>query len=223
MMVSRLKIGAAAAALAYLAASPGAALAGKCSSGETKAAGKKASCKAGVLSKAAAKNLAPDAGKLAACDTKFSAGFTKAQSAGGCPSSETAGQMETTVDNFVNDLNSEIAVGPLPSKCQAAKLKAAGKKAGCKLGVQAKGLAKDIAPDPGKLQACSDKFAAAFAKAETGTTCGAAANATTIENKVDAFMNDVVNTLNPPASCCGFPGAGPTRLSFTTGIGSGNC
>src|SRR5882762_1594590 len=63
MMVHRLKLaGVAIAAFAFMAGIPGAALAGKCSSGETKATGKKASCKASVLSKAAAKGLPPDAG-----------------------------------------------------------------------------------------------------------------------------------------------------------------
>jgi len=199
MKVSRLKrAGVAIAAFAFVAGIPGAALAGKCSSGEAKAIGKKASCKAGVLSKASAKGLPPDAGKLAACEGKFSAAYSKAQSAGGC-APPTAAQEETKVDNFVNDLNSEIAVSfPTPSKCQGAKLKAAGKKAGCLLGVDAKGMAKNLPPDPVKHNACKDKFAAAFAKAETGTTCGASANATTIENKVDAFEADIVSDLNPP-------------------------
>ena len=199
MMVTRLKLaGAAIASIAFLAAAPGAALAGKCSSGEAKATGKKASCKGSVFSKAAAKNLPADPAKLQKCEDKFSASFAKAQSAGDCTSGVTAGAEETKVDNFVNDLNTELAVGPLPSKCQAAKLKAGGKKASCKLGVHAKGLAKNLAPDPVKLQACTDKFSAAFAKAETGTTCGTSANATTIENKVDAFVADIVDDVNPP-------------------------
>ena len=271
-MVQRLKFaGIAIAGIAFLAGAPGSALAGsKCASGEVKATGKKASCKAGVFSKVASKGGSPDPAKLTACETKFSAAYAKAQGAGDCTSGQTAAVTEGKVDAFVNDLNNEIAVSP-PSKCQGAKLKAAGKKASCLLGVQAKAISKPPL-DGAKHQACKDKFTAAFAKAATGTTCGASASATTIENKVDAFETDIVNGLNPPAtttsstttssttlvttssttlvttssttlvttssttsstttssttsttaSCCGFPGAGPTRLSFTTGIGSGNC
>ena len=43
------------------------------------------------------------------------------------------------VDAFVNDVNStEVGSNTLPSKCIAAKLKAAGKKASCKLGIYSK-------------------------------------------------------------------------------------
>src|SRR5262245_40888115 len=98
------------ALMAVMVGTPGIALRGKCSSGEAKATGKKASCKAGVFSKAAAKATDPDAGKLAACESKFGAAFSKAQSSGDCSSAVTAAGTEAKVDAFVNDVNGEIAV-----------------------------------------------------------------------------------------------------------------
>ena len=60
------------------------ALPSKCDSGVTKAAGKKASCKAGVYAKAQAKDTAPDPAKLAKCEAKFAASCSKAKSRGDC-------------------------------------------------------------------------------------------------------------------------------------------
>src|SRR5262245_22280206 len=232
--------GAVIAGLAFLLGTTGIARAGKCAAGEAKAAGKKTSCKLGVLAKAAAKATLPDPAKLSGCEAKFSTAFAKAEAAGACPSPVSDGQIEATVDSHVNDLNASIAVSP-PSKCQSAKLKAAGKKAKCRLGVDAKGLAKEIPPDPVKHAACDTKMATAFAKAETGTTCGATAgDHDAIESKVDTLEADVLaqiqgappptttttstttSTTSPTGGCCGFVG-GPARVQFTTVTGSGTC
>ena len=53
------------------------------------------------------------------------------------------------------------------SECDAGITKAAGKKEGCLCGVYAKSQAKNLAPDPTKLQKCKDKFAASCAKAQS--------------------------------------------------------
>src|SRR5262245_29503665 len=89
------------------------------------------------------------------------------------------------------------------SKCQGAKLRAAGKKAGCLLGVQSKAVAKNLAPAPTKIAACESKYSAAFAKAETGTTCTPPGDTTTIENKIDTFVSDAVGEIDasPPSKC----------------------
>src|SRR6185369_5227830 len=77
----------------------------------------------------------------------------------------------------------------------------------------------------------------AFSKAEGKGGCSTTGDNTAIENKVDAFVDDVdaeipadvattttvtttSTTTTIPGPCCG---VNPTRLSFTTGIGSGNC
>src|SRR2546422_192207 len=109
MTVQRLKLaGVAIACFAFLAATAGAALAqSKCTSGEVKATGKKAACKLGVFSKAAAKNLPPDSTKPLGCGSKMSAAFTKAASKGDCGAAASEGTIETKVDNFENDVLSE--------------------------------------------------------------------------------------------------------------------
>ncbi len=170
----------------------------KCSSAKEKAAGKKAACKLGVYSKAASKGTTVDGGKLAACTTKYSAAFSKAESRGDCiaPSGD-AGAIESKVDAFVTDVNNTITTGgPSPSKCQASKIKAAGKKAGCILSVEAKGTSKGVAPDAGKIQTCKTKFSAASTKADSGSDCGAASGDTAaIETKVDMFTDDASGEL----------------------------
>src|SRR5207244_4004599 len=81
------------------------AFASKCDAGITKAEGKKASCKAGVIAKGQAKNTAPDGTKLTKCEEKFNKACLKAQSAGDCNvQSSAAGACaaaETEVDNCV--------------------------------------------------------------------------------------------------------------------------
>ena len=94
-MVRKLAI---AAGLAFVLAWSGQAMAiSKCNAGVDKAAGKKASCRCGALSKAQKKGGLPDFSK---CGPKFSAACAKAQTAGDCsPKQGTAcGTQETNID-----------------------------------------------------------------------------------------------------------------------------
>ena len=195
----------------------------KCQSAKIKATGKKASCLLGVHSKAVAKNLPPDGAKIAACVSKFNASFTKAE-LGTCSTTSDASAIESMVDSFVNDTVADVAgPAPAPSKCQSAKVKAAGKKASCLLGVEAKGVSKALLPDGAKIAACKTKFSAAFAKADTGTSCGVTVgDGNVIEAKVDAFVDGITCKLDPGTACaCGSPA--PARASFTTSVGAGTC
>src|SRR6266404_1476035 len=107
--------------------------------------------------------------------------------------------------------------------CQGAKMKAAGKKAGCLLKVDTKAAAKSIPVDTTKLAACKTKFSAGFTKAETAADCGPATGDTAvIQAKLVALEDDVACELDAgPACACGTPD--PASLSFTTALGSGNC
>ena len=89
-------------------------------------------------------------------------------------------------------------------KCQGAKMKAAGKKAGCLLKLQSKAAAKAAPVDTTKVMGCETKFSAAFTKAELGT-CATTGDASTIESKVDRFADEVTNELavSPPSKCQG--------------------
>ena len=88
-------------------------------------------------------------------------------------------------------------------KCQAAKMKAAGKKAGCLLKVRSKSAAKAVLVDTAKVTACGTKLSNAFTKAESKPPCSTTADASAIESKVDRFVNEIAAelALSPPSKC----------------------
>lgn len=79
----------------------------KCDSGITKASGKKCSCKASVNAKAQAKDLTPDAAKLAKCEAKFDKACQKAVARGDCTGAQNTNcaTQEAEVDACVADLS----------------------------------------------------------------------------------------------------------------------
>ncbi|TMB49669.1 MAG: hypothetical protein E6J60_12740, partial [Deltaproteobacteria bacterium] len=87
--------------------------ASKCSSKEIGAAGKKAGGLLKCYSKAASKALPLDSACTGKAVSKFGASWTKATAAGGCLTTVDQGTIETKVDNFAADVNSELtAAGP---------------------------------------------------------------------------------------------------------------
>ncbi len=83
----------------------------KCSSKEIGAAGKKAGGLLKCYSKAASKGLPLDTACTGKAQTKFGAAWTKATSAGDCLTTVDQGTIETKVDNFAADVNSELTAG----------------------------------------------------------------------------------------------------------------
>ena len=81
----------------------------KCDAGITKAEGKKASCRAGVVAKSQATGTAPDTAKLQKCTDKFTKACSKAQTKGDCiaQSSSPAGcaAAESEVDSCVTQFS----------------------------------------------------------------------------------------------------------------------
>jgi len=191
-MVHRLRLAVAAlGAFAFLAATGSPALAtNKCASAKIKAAGKKAACKLSLRGKNASSGDPIDPLKEQKCVDKFNSAFTKAEAKPPCTTNGDATAIENKVDAFVADVNSELNVGA-PNSCQGSKLKAAGKKAKCLSGLHAKQAAKGGPIDPLKIQKCIDKFNGAFSKAEGKGGCSTTGDNTAIENKVDAFVDDV--------------------------------
>src|SRR5262249_48030167 len=133
-----------------------------------------------------------------------------------------------------------------PSNCEAARLKAAGKLASGELGCISKAAAKSLPVDPSCILKATAKFTAAFNKVSGCTGDG---NAAGIQSQVESSCVDPIadvsggnfvsivcgggatttttattttSTTNTtfPGPCCGMA---PTKLTFTTGIGSGNC
>jgi hypothetical protein len=98
-----------------------------------------------------------------------------------------------------------ISYGRVASPCLAGKIKCVGKKANSLLKCQGKTAKKGLDPatDP-KTLACLQKarvkFVGCFARieAKTGATCFTTGDVAAIEAKVDAFVLDVVDTLDGP-------------------------
>ena len=91
------------------------------------------------------------------------------------------------------------AAGTAAQECAARKIKAAGKKAACLLSLDAH-VAKGGTADPAKVQACKDRLGdptrGAFAHAEARGGCLTTGDASAIEDKVDAFVDDVYTALD---------------------------
>jgi hypothetical protein len=189
-------------ALGCLAVLPATVQAEKCSSAKIKAAGKNASCRLGLESKEAKTGDPKDPTKVTACGDKMSAAFSKAETQPPCTTTGDAGTIATKVNTFVADIDTALSVS-IPNSCQASKLKAAGKKAKCLLGLEAKEAAKGVVTDPLKQAKCRDKFAQAFAKAEAAGGCTTTADVDTIEGKIDAFVADVDGALTAQVIVCG--------------------
>ena len=149
----------AAVALALLATPPPA-RADKCAAAKLKAIGKKEARLLGCQSKVAAKN---DTSGLAACESKVKGKFSNAFGKSG-----TCGGDQTQCENIADSCESSVAgafIDTWPSKCEAAKRKAAGKLASSELGCYAKAAAKSAALDGGCISKATGKFSTALTKA----------------------------------------------------------
>jgi len=183
----------------------------KCTGAKLKAIAKLESgllaCDAQVAAKGDPTLLAPCVDKV---QGKYTTAFGKAGSCGG----------ETTVCDCLATKCATVVRGDLPdagpSKCEAARLKAATKKAAAKLVCNAKAAAKGIAVDTDCIQKAEAKYQMAF-----GKTLGCGGDQTTVETAVDqqcvaavgadAAGGGIVGTLCPTSGqpcqsyqdCCG--------------------
>jgi hypothetical protein len=220
----------------------GPANADKCNGAKTKSIGKKESGLLGCSAKEATKD-----GVEPACDDKASAKFMKAydKPTTCAPPAPSEGQCETTADSCQSTIRGLLpdGNGTTPSKCEASRLKAAGKLASAELGCYAKAATKGVAVDPLCISKAQGKFTSAFNKVSGCTGDGNASGIQSdvendcVNNMVDVSGGDFVvitcggaapsttttsttTTTLPPGPCCGIV---PTKLSFTTGTGTGNC
>jgi hypothetical protein len=92
----------------------------------------------------------------------------------------------------------------VPSKCNAAKLKATGAYAQAILGCQAKAVQKGASLDGACLEKAIAKLAKAFERAEKKGDCAGSDPATTAQNQADAFRIALGEALLPPKTCCAF-------------------
>src|SRR5438874_4011459 len=187
-MIDRWKVVALAAGALFLVAGTASAQSAmnKCQGSKIKDAGKKAACLAGLQAKVAGSGATLDPAKVAKCEAKVGVAYGKLEGKGGCGTTGDATAIENKVDAFVDDLVTELAVGPLPNKCQGAKIKDAGKKAACLAGLEAKFVGSGTPVDPAKVTKCQAKVGIAYGKLEAKPPCNTTGDATAIENKVDA-------------------------------------
>lgn len=165
---------------------PGRAHGADCLPAKLKAIGKNVKATLACVAKTVAKG---DQSSLTDCsakaDAKLAAAFAKAGVCGG-----TVGQCGGLADACVDAVVDVLPDGG-PSACEAARLKAAGKKAARKLGCHVKAAMKGEPVDTECLVKASAKFAAAFAK-----TSGCSGDEATVENAVDTECVDGIVVLS---------------------------
>jgi hypothetical protein len=87
----------------------------KCSAAKIKAARKKANAQLLCYSKATLKGVAVDQSCLTKAGDALSKAFQKAEAKGGCATSNDAGPIETTVDEFVSAIATALPAEPSPT------------------------------------------------------------------------------------------------------------
>jgi hypothetical protein len=177
------RVGAAIAVVAFLVLGPGSARADKCTATKLRAIGKKENGLLACQSKVAVKGSSVEP----SCDNKVNAKYGTAYDKPGPCGAPTKDICEALADDCRDSLRAALPDGDpnSPSKCESARLKAAGKKAGAKLTCYAKAAIKDSAVDsaPGGCLARADaKFTAAFNKV---SGCTGDNSAQAIESLID--------------------------------------
>jgi glycosyl hydrolase family 114 len=181
----------------------------RCAATKMQAAGKMTQCLLLIDAKAAG-GVIIDPARVQRCEDQLGdplrGAFARAEAGGGCVITGDASTVQGHIEAGVVAIDGALAVGT-PSACQAAKLAAAGKKAKCLLSLQAK-AARGGAVDPGRVQACKDKMAAAFQKAEARGTCGTTGDAASVETSVDTLVASIVDG-EPTTGTCAIAGCPP--------------
>ena len=156
----------------------------KCAAAKLKLVGKKAGCQLGIAAN-------PKKGNdFTQCTTSYATAFPKVK---GTCGGDRAG-LGTQVDAFQSEI--AAALTPNTSKCEARKIKAAGKLQMCELRADAKAVLVARTAD---FRKCATKFATAFTKLEAAKKedCTTTADAAAIEADVDAFTGAVRAASSP--------------------------
>jgi hypothetical protein len=161
---------------------------------------------------------APDAGCTQSARDKFDGGadaskgcFERREAKGGCLTSDDTPALEGNVEAFVNDVVGELDPGyptPVLNTCSAGKKKCVAKTAKALLKCHAK-AEKTGALDTtctqkahDKLDGGADASRGCFAKLEARGNCLTDSDVGTLEDKIDAFVQDVVCALDPSTPGC---------------------
>ena len=198
--------------LTVLGAGP--ASADKCLQSKIKAIAQK---EVGLLlcsSKEATKGVASvEPGCIAKVRNKFAKAYDKVV---GC-STPPAAQCESIADACQTQVRGALPDGnaTTPSKCEAARLKAAGKKAKAKLNCYAKVAKQNLPVDPACLGKAEAKFTAAYNKVSGCATDGPSGQANT-ESLVDSACVNAVITADNTGRVTGICATTSTTTTTTT-------
>jgi cell division septation protein DedD len=202
----------AALAVVLLSLSAGTARADRCLGAKVKAIGKKEKALLACQAK-----VALGASIEPACDSKASTKFGTAYARFTC-TAPAVSVCEDIADDCRDQVRAALPDGSAatPSRCEAARLKAAGKKAGAKLGCYAKAAAKDAPVDSACLLKAEGKFSTAYNKVSGCPTDGSGGEANTeslIDDECVAQLLTVDGTGRVLAIC---PGGTTTTTAAPT-------
>ena len=214
-MAAREKLFAAAlAAFVLTAVGIGTARADKCTASKIKAIGSK---EAGLLSCSGKEAVKGVPAVEPACRTKVENKFNGAYSKLGACSAPPAAQCESIADDCQAQLRAALpdGNGTVPSKCEASRLKAAGKKAKAKLRCYAKAAAKDVPVDAVCLGKAETKFSSAYNKVSGCATDGPSGTAN-IEALIDSACVNAIVTVDKTGRVTAICATTSTTTTTTT-------
>lgn len=175
--------------VAVIAAAPASAQPSKCAAGERLEAGKRVAGLARCRMKAIGKGDPIDPACIAKVESKFQSRWAKAQSKGDCPAAADATAVGTGADAFVGNL--ALMLDPRdsggPSRCAAAKFKAAGKAFFKQSKCHATAARRGQDVDPACLAKAEAKRGEKWQAAEQHGDCYAAGDETAVLGMIDAM------------------------------------
>ena len=162
---------------------------------------KKKSCRLKCYQKAAKTGGPVDTTCLAKCSGKFDTCMLNQDLNAACNGSVDSAAIEAKVDDFVADVAATLDAAPPEdaSTCRAKKIKCVDKYDVCVLKLLAKASKSQTEIDPAKRAKCEAKFnggvkgiaAACFSRLEASGSCETTGDTFDIQNKDDAFIEDV--------------------------------
>lgn len=198
-----------------LAAGAGAAgaedAADRCGGSKTKAAAKYAKAHFGCHASALRRGETVDPDCTAKAAARLAAAFDKAESAGGCVTSDD----EATAQAFLDAARASVDALLSPDSnedalaCAGAKLKAAGRHAAGRLGCYGKMARRGLGPRMDCLSKADDKLGSTFAKAEARGGCTTSGDAGVVDDVGEGTAREVVRAVSP---VCGDALQGPSQV-----------
>lgn len=161
----------------------------RCGAAKLKATARNAICRLTLEAReASGESIRPT--RAQRCDARLQQAFAQIEATrGDCRAEGEALIVEHYVDLFIDAVDTAL-FSATPNDCQAAKLKAAGKKVKCVLGAHARSAGTERPVAASTLQRCHDKLTARFADAEAKQSCATNGDADAIENHVAYFAGD---------------------------------